>query len=119
MRFLVDECCHRLFAEALRDAGHDVRYAVDTDHRASDLETSAIAARDDRLIVTADYDFGEIAVRDRRPVPGIVILAPSATPVADRAARLVAVVSARGETLRSAPTLIKDKRLRVRALEID
>ena len=117
MRFLIDECCHRLFAEALRNAGHDVRYAVDTDHRASDLEISAKALSEDRLIVTADYDFGEIAVRDRRPVPGIVILAPSGAAIIDRAARLTAVVLARGEALRGTLTVIEDRRLRVRALE--
>ena len=71
----------------------------------------------DFLIVTTDYDFGEIAVRDRRPVPGIVILAPSAAATAARAARLIAVVLARGETLRGTLTLVEDRRLRVRALE--
>ena len=32
---------------------------------------------ENRIIVTADYDFGEIAIRHRRVMPGVVLLAPS------------------------------------------
>ena len=78
-----------------------------------------IAGREDHVVVTADYDFGEIAVRDRRPVPGIILLAPSAELIADRARRLVAVVSARGETLRETLTVVEDNRLRFRPLNLD
>jgi len=70
MRFLVDECCHRAFVVALREVGHDVRYTAETDRRATDAELTALAIAEDRLLITADYDFGELAVRRREPIPG-------------------------------------------------
>lgn len=83
------------------------------------MEISAIAAREDRVIVTADYDFGEIALRDQHSVPGIVILAPTTALIEDRAQRLVAIVSARGDALREALTVVEDGRLRVRSLKLE
>ena len=100
MRFVVDECCHRLFASGLRrEAGHDV-LNVANDHSGA-----------------ADYDFGEPAIRRRRPMPGVVLLAPSPRPISDRVARLVLVVSNLGDRLEGALTIIEDDRLRFRSLK--
>ncbi len=117
MRFLFDECCHRLLVVALREAGHDVRYAAETDARATDLIISILAAEENRIVVTADYDFGELAIRRQQALPGVILLAPSQTPIADRAARLLDVISKAQTGLLGALTIIEDGRVRQRPIE--
>jgi hypothetical protein len=70
----------------LREAGHDVRYAAETHRRATDAEVTALAIAEDRLVITADYDFGELVVRRREPIPGVVLLAPSEVVIVDKVA---------------------------------
>jgi predicted nuclease of predicted toxin-antitoxin system len=64
IRCVVDECCPRAVAEQLRAAGADVRYAAETDIRASDLQLLQIAQGEDRIIITEDFDFGDLLIRD-------------------------------------------------------
>ena len=54
---------------ALRSAGHDVYSATESSPGAADVSHVERAIRDDRLILTFDRDFGELAVRNSRPVP--------------------------------------------------
>ena len=118
MRFVVDECCHRLFASGLRrEAGHDVLNVADDHSGAADEAVATLALDEQRILVTADYDFGEPAIRRRRPMPGVVLLAPSPRPISDRVARLVLVVSNLGDRLEGALTIIEDDRLRFRSLK--
>jgi len=116
LRFVVDECCHRLIASGLREAGHDIRYVAETDQRSSDEMIAALAIEEDRIVLTADYDFGELAVRHRTPMPGVVILAPTRQPIEQRVRHLVQVVSNLGEGLRGSLTIVEDERLRFRPL---
>ena len=116
MRFLADECCHSAFVVGLREAGYDVRYAAETDRRATDDDLTALAIAEDRMIITADYDFGELTVRRRQPVPGVVLLAPSEAAIADQVARLVAIVSSSGDALKVVLTIVENRRVRIRPL---
>ena len=114
MRFIVDECCHRAIALALREAGHHVLYIAESDRRASDETIVGMAADGEWIVITADYDFGELAVRHRLPIPGLVLLAPTKQPVALHVGRLVSLVADLGERLRDTLTIIEDDRLRFR-----
>ena len=116
MRFLVDESRHSAFVVGLREAGRDVRYAAETDRRATDDDLTALAIAEDRLIITADYDFGELAVRRRQPIPGVVLLAPSEAAIADQVARLVSIVSNWGNALKGVLTIVESRRVRIRPL---
>jgi predicted nuclease of predicted toxin-antitoxin system len=116
MRFIVDECCPRLYAYALREAGHDVTYVPDFDARASDGTIAGLAIEESRVVVTADYDFGELAVRHRRHVPGVLLVAPSLDAIPVRADRLAALVAERGELLMGSLTIMEPERVRFRPL---
>lgn len=105
-----------MIALALREAGHDVLYIAETDRQASDEAIMGMAIDEDRVVVTADYDFGELAVRHRLAAPGVVLLAPSKQPAAVRASRLISLMSELGERLRGSLTIIEDERLRFRRL---
>ena len=59
---------------ALREAGHDVVWVGETMVGAPDEAIVARAHDDDRILLTADKDFGEIGSRVGRPLPGIILL---------------------------------------------
>lgn len=59
MRFLVDENLSPLVAEGLRDAGHDAMHTSEVGlAKAGDQVVLRAARDDDRVIVSADTDFG-------------------------------------------------------------
>lgn len=59
MRFIVDRCAGKRIAEWLRERGHDGAVAWDEEPDPGDAELLARAAREDRVLVTMDKDFGE------------------------------------------------------------
>jgi predicted nuclease of predicted toxin-antitoxin system len=112
MRFLVDECCPAAIVEMLRSGGHDVRYAAETDRRSTDEQILAIANAENRIVVTEDFDFGDLLIRDRQPAPGaIVLFLPRMTP-AERASRLANVLAAEDFSSAAAFTIIEARRVR-------
>ena len=67
MRILVDTNIGGPIVLALRDAGHDVAWMNEDDRRMADPNILARAVREDRLLVTYDTDFGELAFLERLP----------------------------------------------------
>jgi predicted nuclease of predicted toxin-antitoxin system len=74
MRFIVDECVGPELANWLRERGHDV-YSVYDQARGSEDETViAVAAKDCRILITNDKDFGEKVYREHSLHSGVVLL---------------------------------------------
>jgi predicted nuclease of predicted toxin-antitoxin system len=72
MRLLLDACISQSAAAALAKAGHDVCWAPEPDP--GDHRILALALSERRVVVTADKDFGELAVARQQPHVGIVRL---------------------------------------------
>ena len=92
-RLLVDECCPLTVVRALRDVGFDVRYVAEESPGLTDADVLASAAREDRIVVTSDNDFGTLVVRLGHPVAGMILLRVarlSSEAAARRAARVLA-----------------------------
>ncbi|MCZ7624748.1 MAG: DUF5615 family PIN-like protein [Candidatus Methylomirabilis sp.] len=60
MRFLVDEGCDYGVVRALRVAGYDVHAISEMSPRAEDTDVIALAAREERIVLTEDGDFGQL-----------------------------------------------------------
>jgi predicted nuclease of predicted toxin-antitoxin system len=114
--WLADECLPLPIVAMLRGRGEDVRYAAESDHRSDDEALLAIAQAEGRIIVTEDFDFGELLVRRRQPVPGcIVVFMPDAS-AGERAARVAEVIARDGFDPAGRLTILTRRRIRQRAL---
>lgn len=67
MKFIIDNALSPIFADGLREANHDVMHVRDINMQASsDEEIFDLAAREDRVVVTADTDFGTLLAKRPR-----------------------------------------------------
>ena len=116
MRWLADECISARLVKLLRDAGHDVAYAAEMAAGATDSDLIAMARRDNRLLLTDDKDFGELVVRRRWAVPGLVLMRVASEQPQLRWQRLQAALARFGDGFNGRYVVIEDARFRVRAL---
>ncbi|MCR6645900.1 MAG: DUF5615 family PIN-like protein [Terricaulis sp.] len=96
MRFLADENMPRACVEALRAAGHDLVWVREDAPGMDDTDIFAWAAREGRVLLTFDKDFGEAAVRAGLPGDaGIILFRVSIPP--DGGGRLAQIILLRSD----------------------
>lgn len=93
MRFLFDQSADFRLIPELAGAGHDVT-AVSRDYPGgmTDQTVLATAVREQRILVTADLDFGEMVVRQGLPHAGIILMRLPGAALATKIARLLTVL---------------------------
>lgn len=74
MRFLADESCDFAVVRALRIAGHDVVAVSEVALGAPDDEVLALAAREGRVFLTEDKDFGQLVYAAARSTAGVIFM---------------------------------------------
>lgn len=75
MRFLIDENLSWHLAELLAQTGHDAVHVRDLDATgAPDTDVMALAVHDDRVIVSADTDFGALLAHTRAMKPSVILV---------------------------------------------
>jgi len=74
MRFLVDRCAGRRLAEWLRSLGHDVVETRSLGPDPGDKEILRMAAKEGRILVTIDTDFGQLVFGEQISHSGIIRL---------------------------------------------
>ena len=81
-RILADENIPPALSQALHDASHDIRFVLDLGLQGAPDEAILEAAnRDDRILLTADKDFGLILELGALAGKGRVILLKAAAPI--------------------------------------
>lgn len=116
MRLLADENVSRVIVERLRAAGFDVKSVGAASAGASDNFVLAIATGEGRILITEDRDFGEMVVRQRLGVPGVVLLELDRLSNAAEADRAAAILSTIPEKLSGNLVVIEPGRVRIRRL---
>ena len=72
--FFADECVARAIVEGLIQRGLDVVDAKDVCRGDSDERVLALAEAAERVVITHDWGFDEMAIRHRQAAAGVIIL---------------------------------------------
>ena len=119
MKFLLDENQSPAIVDLLAEAGHDAVHVRDLDMKGSpDVAVLAAASAADRVVVSADTDFGELLAFSNARGPSIVLLRRQQQRRAHEIAALIlANLDDVAEDLRvGAIVVIDDDRVRIRSL---
>jgi predicted nuclease of predicted toxin-antitoxin system len=121
MRVLIDNALSPLVAEQLCAAGHDASHVRNYEMQAApDADVLALAEREQRVIVSADTDFGALLALREKARPSFVLLRRTAGSRPHEQAVLLLDVLSRFESELSAGSVltVTDDRVRIRSLPI-
>jgi predicted nuclease of predicted toxin-antitoxin system len=113
VRFLADESCDFATVRALRAAGHDVLAVADAALGAADADVLALAAREGRVLLTEDKDFGQLARAGEKRAGGVVLLRYPRVARTTTTDAVVRLAEERGEDLHSRFVVVEPGRVRV------
>lgn len=114
MKFLADEGVDMQIVVAVRAAGHDVFYVLESMSGASDEAIQQRAAAENRILITKDKDFGELTFRLHLVHAGIVLSRLENLSPMRKAQIVAAIIEEFGEQLVGAFTVIQPGGVRIR-----
>ena len=121
MKFLIDNALSPIFSKQLHNLGHDAIHVRDMDMQTcSDEEIFDFAQKEERIIVSADTDFGTIIALKNEQFPSIIIFRRTRNrkPI-EQVALLISNLEQIEVSLRKGSiVIIEDNRIRIRALPI-
>ena len=121
MKFLIDNALSPALAVGLREAGHDAIHVRELGLQAeADEPIFDLAAKEERVIVSADTDFGAILATRHQTRPSLILF--RRTLGRRSAAQLELLVknlqSIEGALVRGSVVVFEDSRIRIRELPI-
>jgi predicted nuclease of predicted toxin-antitoxin system len=116
MRLIVNENIAKSVIQELRQRGWDVLAVKETMRGAEDTEILRCAELEQRLVITQDKDFGELAFRYRLPAScGIVLFRLSGADPSSDNQRILEVIESRTDWSGNF-SVVTDDRIRMRSL---
>jgi predicted nuclease of predicted toxin-antitoxin system len=121
VRFLVDNALSPALADDLRNAGHDALHVRDFQMQAAkDSEIFDKAAIDNRIVISADADFGTLLATSGSNKPSLILFRHDCARRASTQAALIVANLASFESALSSGAIVvfEGTRIRVRLLPI-
>lgn len=121
MNFLVDNALSPVIAGELTHAGYNAVHVRDFGMQAAtDHEVFEFAEREDRIVVSADTDFGTILAQLQSNKPSVILIRTKIFRRPDEQAKLLLVnlPACEADLNSGAIVVIEDGRIRIRSLPI-
>ena len=121
MKFLIDNALSPALAVGLREAGHDAIHIRELGLQAeADKPIFDLAAKEERVIVSADTDFGAILATRHQTRPSLILFRRT---LGRRSATQLQLLvknlqSIEGALVRGSVVVFEDSRIRIRELPI-
>ncbi len=116
MKLLADENLPLDVVEALRAAGYDVAWIRTDSPGVDDVSILARAVAENRVVITFDKDFGELAFQQKLPATCGIILLRITAPSSQEAANKVTTALTGRDDWAGHFSVIDDRRIRIRPL---
>jgi predicted nuclease of predicted toxin-antitoxin system len=121
MRFLVDNALSFRLAQALKQAGHDAVHVNEYDlGLAEDIVIFERARQEQRIIISADSDFGTILAQQQTETPSLLLWRWHELRQAEQQARVILanLPSIQAELELGALVVVERDKLRIRSLPL-
>ena len=116
MRLLANENFPLDAVIALRENGHDVAWVREDARGSNDEQILARAQQEERILITFDKDFGELAFRSKLPATSGVILFRISAPSSQHVAQVAVQALATRTDWAGHFSVIEDNRIRMTPL---
>ena len=113
---MIDESMDARIAAALALAGHDVVEVRLGFAGSEDIDVAKVALASDRIVVTADRDFGDLAFRDNQPMPGIILVRMHGRPYQERTDRILKAITEFDDRITTSIVVVETEKFRIRPL---
>jgi predicted nuclease of predicted toxin-antitoxin system len=116
MRFLANENIPQIAVTALIDLGHDIIWIRAMAPGSTDQEVLRLAQDENRVLITFDKDFGELAIKENLPASSGIILLRISTHSPES---IASVIQAAFQTRNDWPghfSVVEDERIRMTPL---